>query len=80
MIAGDAPHEMDQIEQARSDAAPAARDPSVLPTRRHEWPFPPRPAARPVRPVLEPAALVVLAATARAWGLPGGAPAAPQAA
>jgi hypothetical protein len=65
---------MDGMEHARSDGLPAARNPFVIQGRAHAWPFQSWHAASAARPGLDRAALEVLAATARAWGLPERAP------
>jgi len=67
------------MDHARTEGPPAGRSAFGLPVTDPEWPFPPRPARRAAIPELERAALDVLAATARAWGLPRRVPWARQA-
>jgi hypothetical protein len=58
------------MDHARTEGSPTAHSAFGLPVSDGAWPFPSRPARRAAHPELEGAALDVLAATARAWGLP----------
>jgi len=58
------------MDHARAEEPSTAHSAFGIPMTDRAWPFPPRPARRAANPELERAALDVLAATARAWGLP----------
>jgi len=64
--------EVNGMDYASTEESPIVRDAFGLPDR--GWPFPLPPARRAATPELERAALDLLAATARAWGLAGRAP------
>jgi len=59
------------MDHASTAESRIARNAFGLPATDPEWPFPPRPAQWAASPDLERAALDLLAATARAWGLAG---------
>ncbi len=67
------------MHHASTEESRIAHDAFGLPASDRQWPFPPRPAQWAASPDLERAALDLLAATARAWGLAGRAPRARQA-
>jgi len=59
------------MDHASTEESLIARNAFGRPATDWEWPFPPRPARCASSPDLERAALDLLAATARAWGLAG---------
>jgi hypothetical protein len=62
------------MDHASTEESARLRSAFGRPATDRDWPFPPRPARRAPSQDLEQAAVDLLAATARAWGLAARAP------